>query len=331
MKRFYAVLFCFLCAIAFSWASEARAQNVENSYFSQGNSLYNQKKYEEAISSYIKSIQQAPHSAKKSYLNCARAYSMLKNYAASNQYYAFYQEVAPEGSSDRKFKAEYDAMKRKARQTPYVRDASQTTVLRQVKQMLETGGVFWNRQGNGILAYYDVLMRSGFAEPELYTIQRQIVAGLQAELESNITPPPGQPLPNLDRTGWVYIRNKIEKTRRFQDVPPDETKLRAIETTALAWEAFYRGDYEVANKQFDEACQKSPRLPAAFWGRVMLSFQLEKNDVLLEQIDEAEKVYQESHIQDVAHYFALLRAQVYRNLDNLNESLKWLDIMQGAL
>lgn len=323
--------FCVFGATGICDAQAQTAQPAQNSYLEQGNALYNQKKYDEAIASYIKSIQKTPKSVTKAYLNCARAYSMKKNYAASSEFYSYYEEIEPTAAQDRKFKAEYKAMQKKARNTAFVRDASQTSVLQKVNELLLTQGPFLTRQGNGALAYYDVLLRTGYAAPDLYVMQEKLVRGIESELVSDITPPAGQPLPNLDRPGWEFIRNKVSRARQFADVAPNEELLVAIESTALAWEAYYRGDYDEALERFESTCRSKIPIPVAFWGRIIVGFQQDKNDVLLSQIDEAERAYEAAKITGVAHYFALLRAQVYRNLDDMEQSLHWLNRMQELL
>ena len=328
MRCRISVVVMVLCGL---WCAPSCVYGQEAGYFEQGNALYNSKKYEEAVSSYIRAIQQHPRTQPKAYLNCARAYSMLKNYAASERYYGFYLEVNPSGASDRKVMAEYKAVQKKVSGGGYVRDVSQTSVLEQVERMVAQGGPYWTRQGNGALAYYDVLLRTGFAEPKLARIQADLVVGTVEELKREVTPLPGQPLANLDRVGWEYIRTKIGRIRNFSDVETDMAFLEVLETTARAWEAYYRGDYGESREGFSRACQGNVRLPVAYWGRVILSFQYEDNEVLLEQISEAEKVYEERGVTGVGAAFALLRAQAYRNLGDLKRSLEWLDNMQGAL
>ncbi len=325
------LLTAFIALSCLAFAPFAYAQSVGEDLFLQGNQLYNQKKFAEAVASYGRAIQAQPQSLPKAYLNCARAYSMQKNYGASMQYYTFYAEVEPTAATDKKYKAEVKAIEKKAKSAPYERAVAQTTVLKQLEQNINAGGPYWTRQGNGALAYYDVLIRAGFAEPKLYQLQQQIVNGLVNELENDIRPPAGQPLPNLDRTGWEHIRAKIAKTRQFLDVQPNAARMTAIESLAFAWEAFYRGDSTEAEKQFALACKAVPAIPAAHWGRVMLSFQLENNDVLIEQIDTAERIYKDAGISHTTAYFALLRAQLYRNLGDTQKSLEWLSIMQSAL
>ncbi len=314
-----------LCLIPFA----VFAQSGQD-YFEQGNSLYNQKKYAEATSAYRHAIQAQPISLPKAYLNCARAYSMLKDYSTSFQYYQFYEDVSDTGS-DKKVKAEAKAVEKKAKGESYYRDAAQTTVLNQIETAISEKTPFLTKQGNGILAYYDVLTRAGFAEPELYTLQRQIVKGMTTELMLDVTPPPGQPLPNLDRTGWEFIHTKINKLRQFVDVQPDNKLLEAVEVLATAWETYYRGDYSAAMDAFDTACAYEPALPAAYWGRLMIAFQLEQNDSLLDRIDKTEEIYNKADISQTSHFFALLRAQAYRNLNDIPHSLEWLNIMQSKL
>ncbi len=309
----------------------AFAQSSGEELFLQGNSLYNQKKYQEAVASYVRAIQIQPMGQPKAYLNCARAYTMLKDYPSAQKYYEFYEEVDPDSAADRKVKAEYKAVEKKAKGEDAVANASQMTVLNQINALLSSNGPYLTRQGNGVLAYYDVLIRAGYAEPNLYNIQKKIISGMTTELEIDITPPPGQPLPNLDRTGWEFIHTKISKLHQFADVQPDSKYLAAVETLASAWEAYYRGDYAEAKEAFHTACQYKPALPAAYWGRLMLNFQLENLDVLLDGIKETEAVYKKADITGMEPYFDLLRAQAYRNLGEIEKSLEWLSKMQEGL
>ena len=308
----------------------AYAQASAQDFFEQGNSLYNQKKYSEAVVSYHRAIQMQPKTQVKAYLNCARAYTQLGQYPAAVQYYGFYEKTAADAASDRKFNAEYKAAQKKNKSGSYVRDNAQTTVLKQLEQNIKSGGPFLTQQGNGALAYYDVLVRTGFAEPDLYSIQQRLIAGLGEELELEITPPPSQPLPNLDRTGWEYIRGKIARMRQFSDITPNESRIAAIESLAYAWEAYYKSDYTTAQNMFDAACRVTPAIPAAHWGRLMLAFHLDHSDALLDRIAETEGIYQNAGIEGTAPFFALLRAKAYHNLGDVSNSLKWLKVMNEA-
>lgn len=328
LKSITAVIVIYIVLLIFPGICFSQTSGEE--LFLQGNSLYNQKKYEEAAASYIRAIQIQPIGQPKAYLNCARAYTMLKDYISARKYYEFYEAVDPEAASERKVKAEYKAVERKAKGKTDVSNASHTTILNEINGLFSSHGPYLTRQGNGALAYYDVLIRAGYAEPELYSIQKKIISGMTTELEMDITPPPGQPLPNLDRTGWEFIHTKIVKMHQFADVQPDSRYLSAVESLASAWEAFYRGDYTEAKKAFDTACKYRPELPAAYWGRLMLDFQQEEQSIL-EKISETESVYQKSGATGMAPYFDLLRAQAYRNLGEIEKSLEWLSRMQEEL
>ena len=327
LKQFISAI-AFICTLL---PGLAYSQSSGEELFLQGNNLYNQKKYQEAVASYVRAIQIQPMGQPKAYLNCARAYTMLKDYPSARKYYEFYEEVDPDSAADRKVKAEYKAVEKKAKGQDAVQNASQTTVLNQINTLLASNGPYLTRQGNGALAYYDVLIRAGYAEPDLYYIQKKIISGMTTELEVDITPPPGQPLPNLDRTGWEFIHTKISKLHQFADVQPDSKYLSAVDALATAWEAYYRDDYVEAMKAFNTACQYKPALPAAYWGRLMLNFQLEKVDILLNGISETEAVYKKADITGMEPYFNLLRAQAYRNLREIEKSLESLSKMQEGL
>ncbi|MBQ8035633.1 MAG: tetratricopeptide repeat protein [Proteobacteria bacterium] len=299
-------------------------------YFEQGKAFYNQKKYDDSVTAFKRAIQLQPETIPMAYLNCARAYSMKKDFVSADQYYSFYEEIDQDALKDKKVKAEHSAVSKKANYA-YARDPQQTKVLAQVNEALKMNGPYLTPQNSGALAYYGVLIRTGFAEPELVTIQQKLVKGISQEIEIEIMPPAGQPLPNLDRTGWGYIRQKLSKARQFPDFPVDEKRFQAIEQLVTAWDAYYRSDYEASAKAFDEACKAKPVLPAAYWGRLMLMFQMEKNDGLMAMIDEAEKVYEASGIANTKDYFILLRAQAARNTGDIQKSIQYLNDMHKDL
>jgi tetratricopeptide (TPR) repeat protein len=318
-----------ICGALLLHANTAAAQSSGQDYFLQGNNLYNQKKYAEAIASYHHAIQVQPIGQPRAYLNCARAYSMLKNFAASSQYYAFYNQIDPENASAKKIKAEYKEVQRKAGNQTYTRDSAQTSVLNQLNNSISAGQC-WNRQGNGAFAYYDVLIRAGFAEPELYDIQKKLIDCITTEIENDIRPADGQPLPALDRVGWEYIRNKLSKARKFVDVHPDETRLKAVESTALGWEAYYRGSLSEASSYFKAAASAKPNIVAAWWGQLMMALQNDDSQII-QLIDDTEKVYQNAGIKNTEIYFILIRAQAWRNLGDIDKSMMWLDKIEGAM
>lgn len=307
--------------------AELLAQN-EQEYYLQGNRLYNARKYEEAVASYLRSIQAQPSSQPKAYLNCARAHVMLKNFPAAVKFYEFYFSLVPDAENDKKIRAEYKNAQSKAKGNSVQPDSAQQTVLKQVENHLSEGP-FYNRQGNGALAYYDVLMRAGYADPHIFELQKKLVQGLSSEIEEDILPPKGQPLPNLDRAGWEFIESKLDKTRQFSDVQPDIQRLEAIQHTARAWEAFYRGDYDEARENFDAACSASPAIPAAHWGRLMLAFQTDDFSQITERINQTENIYKDAGVAGVGRYFMLLRAQVDRAQEKMDDCIQTINRIQG--
>ena len=309
--------------------TKAWAQSSQE-YLENGNRFYNAKKYEDAVSSYVKSIQLEPKTQAKAYLNCARAYSMLKDYLNAQRYYDYYFEVSGD-QSDKKVNAEYKAVVRKlAKGAAYVRPDDQARVLVQLQSVMMSGP-FLNRQGGGAFAYYDILMRTGFAEPMLATLQKDLSEGMMREVMVEITPVEGQPLPNLDRLGWEYERTKLQRATQFANVEVDSARMAHLNHTALGWEAYLRSEYARAAEYFDQACDSAHPLPAAYWGRMMTAFHTDSDKDILRYVDLAESVYKQAELGDYTPYFALLRAQVYRNLGDDAATLKQLDIMGAAL
>ncbi|MCL2325373.1 MAG: hypothetical protein FWC40_02575 [Proteobacteria bacterium] len=339
-SRFFVLLLKILlclgaCAVVYGERAAAHAQTSGQEYFEQGNRLYNAKKYAEAVASYIKAIQIAPMSQPMAYLNSARAYSMRNDSLQAKRYYEFYLQVVPAAASDRKVMGEYRAVEKKIKKgQTYVRPPAQVSVIAQLEASLK-GGPFLTRQGGGAFAYYDVLERTGFAEPSIFDYQKRLVSGLVAEIEREISPLAGQPLPNLDRVGWENVRNKLGRVTQFPDVSVDKAKLERIEHTARGWEAYYRGDYVEAASLFALASREEAPILSAFWGLMMAQFQIastEAGDVngIMATIDRTQRVYARNNQGGLEGYFALLKAQAYRNVGDIPKSLEWLSKMQEA-
>ncbi len=332
IRKFFQIgvytLFCF-AALALFTAGSVWAQTSQE-YLEKGNSLYNSKKYDEAVASYVKAIQLEPRTQLKAYLNCARAYSMLKDYLNSQRYYNYYFEVSGD-QSDKKVNAEYKAVTRKlSKEATYVRPEDQARVLVQLQSTMMSGP-FINRQGGGAFAYYDILMRTGFSEPMVATLQKNLVDGLMREIVVDMTPVEGQPLPNLDRIGWEYERMKLQRATQFANVAVDKARVERINHTALGWEAYLRSEYNKAAEHFNQACDEAYPLPAAYWGRMMTAFHTDADADILRYIDQTESIYKKAELGDYTPYFALLRAQVYRSQGNNEAMLQQLDVMGAAL
>ena len=63
----------------------------------------------------------------------------------------------------------------------------------------------------------------------------------------------------------------------------------------------------------------------------MTAFHTDSDKDILRYVDLAESVYKQAELGDYTPYFALLRAQVYRNIGDDAATLKQLDIMGAAL
>lgn len=314
-----------LCA---AYVPAAFAQTSDE-FLAQGNANYNAKKYADAVKSYAKAIQLQPKTQLKAYLNCARAYNMLGDYVNSKRFYDYYFEVSGD-TSDKKVAAEYKAVTRKVKNDQnYVRPDDQARVLVQLQSTMMSGP-YINSQGGGAAAYYNFLMRTGFAEPMIADLQKQLVNGILSEISEEILPIQGQPLPALDRVGWENERNKLAKATQFVDVTPDQTLVKRIENTAFGWEAYHKSDYVQAVQFFDAACDDNHPIPAAYWGRMMTAFHTDSDEAIFQMIDKTESIYKQAgYVYDA--FFALLRAQVYKSQAKYNEALEQLDKMGASL
>lgn len=325
MKHFLNTLFCTLLAVV-SFCSVAQAQSSGQEFFERGNKLYNSQKYAEAVSAYQKAIQLSPRSQTNAYLNCARAYNMLKDYVQAERYYDFYIQLVPSAENDRKVKGELKAVASKAAKLPtYTVPESQRNVLDQLNASLKESGPILTAQNGGALAYYDVLLRTGFSEPALIEFQRKLAAGLYQELLIDVSPSQAQPLPTLDRMGWERVRNKIQRILQFTDVQKNLPQIQRIEKTAIGWETYFKGDYALAQASFREACTGNEPILAACWGRAVAACQTQSDESVLGYIDEAQKAYDQAQHVGVKPYLNVLRAKAYSNMGKFDDSLRYLE------
>ncbi len=308
----------------------ASAQSSAQEFYSEGNANYNNKKYEDAVKLYIKAIQLQPKTMIKAYLNCARAYSMLNDFVNSKRFYDYYFEVSG-NTADKKITAEYKAVVKKLKPSDtYVRPEEQARALVQLESTMMSGPYINNTNG-GALSFYAILIRTGFSEPMIADLQKQLANGILQEVLQEIQPVEGQPLPNLDRLGWEFERSKLSKAAQFPDVQPDAALLARIEKTAMGWEAYLKSEYTLAAQYFDAACDDEHPIPAAYWGRMMTAFHVDADAAIFKRIDQTEHVYKEAGYVHYDAYFALLRAQVYKSQGKFDQALEELDKMGAAL
>ncbi len=293
------------------WDSRVSQEAIDQ--YKQGNKLYNQKEYLQAIRAYHKVLQQYPTLMPKAYLNCARAYNLNEQYELSLQFYEYYFELVPKPANARKIRAEMRRVKSRAGDSSDLNNSSQLKARDQLEEALSTNRNALVGTDDGIYAYYLVLLRTGYVNPNLLQIQKKLSRRIEKELVAMLTPSKDNVLPNLDRQGWDEVKNHVTILDKFPETVYDQNLTRAAYLCADAWQAYYRDDATRAASLFAESHQTYP-LDAASWGTVIAAFKTQPASELIGIINQCEAHYKEKSTSYQPRYFATLRAKAYLNM-----------------
>jgi len=328
MRRASGRIALVVAGLLIAWVSltprSAAAQTWED-FYRLGTDAYNDKKFSEAISNYAKAIQAAPASAKRAYLNMARAYYQMKQYPEAHRYYAWYLEMEP---GDRRARGELKGARRKTRldEPPSITTDAQSAALQQLQKAIEEG-VFVAPDGGGAMAFYDVLLRTRYAAPNLAAIQQTLASGLLREALQVATPPPGRPVPELDRAGWDAIKARVARATSFSDAQVDAQLATALVELANGWQAYLKADYQEALTRFDAAIASQEALLAAHWGRalaVMFTDGTLDQKKTLDALDAAAAAF-ESVQRSPAPFVPLMRAKALQAAGKADEAAEIVD------
>ncbi len=255
-------------AVLMLWPGGGWAQSADD-YTRLGNEAYNTKKFAEAVAAYVKAIQADPAGALRAYVNCARAHNKMGHFPEALAYYQWYLELAPQADDVRKVREELNGVRRRVSGEPgSILTVAQKTALQQVEEALRAGP-FLTSDGGGAVAAYDVLLRTGFATPQLIGLRQALGRGLEEEIRQVMTPAPGMPTAALDRAGWALVRERMERMMALQNESLTSAWRDAVLATASAWEHYFRGNYAAAAVDFAQAVATEPALLSAHWGRAL--------------------------------------------------------------
>ena len=177
-----------------------------------GNQAYNKGEYDNAIGHYVTAIQTTPEHP-TAYRNLARAHFWKENYAAAVVYYDDYFLIVKEGDLDSIRDERKLAVERAGNQI-YKTPKDQLMALRAFKKQM-VDGVGYSKGGGGAYGLYRVLLRTGFASPELIEFKKQLARKVFDEFEAYLLPEPGQVAPTLDLEGWQLQAERINNARQL--------------------------------------------------------------------------------------------------------------------
>lgn len=307
------------------FASTASAQTAAQ-FIKVGNNAYNSGKYNEAVAAYISAIQAEPLTAAKAYLNAARAYNQLGQYAESAQYYEWFSELSPDSSDLSKARAELKRVKKK------IKKGDNTNILTPTQQSAITAleaamksGPFLDSQGGGAYGAYDIVLKTGYATPKLAPMKLALAQGLAKEALALVKPEPGQPSASLDTDGWSLIRERMTKLKELDPNALDVNVAEGIDALAQGWAEYAKGNYPDARKLFQHSISLAPKLLAAQWGRaltMLYDYNVEL-DEMLAVIDDVQAAYVlEGSLIDT--HFLLLKAIALQNAGKKRDAAKLL-------
>ncbi|OIP32965.1 MAG: hypothetical protein AUK47_19785 [Deltaproteobacteria bacterium CG2_30_63_29] len=313
------------------FAVTASAQNAAQ-FIKVGNNAYNSGKYAEAVAAYISAIQTEPLTATKAYLNVARAYNQLGQYAESAQYYAWFGELSPDSSDLQKANAELKRVKKKikAGDPTNILTPTQESAIKSLEAAMKSGP-FLDSHGGGAYGAYDIILKTGYATPKLAAMKVALAAGLQKEALALVKPELGQPTASLDTDGWALIRERMAKVKELDPAGVDANATEGVEALAEGWTEYAKGNYADAKKLFEHAISLKPQLLAAQWGRALTmiyDFNVEL-DEMLAFIDEVEALYKADGSLIETH-FVVLRAIALQNAGKKREAAKLLNALSSA-
>jgi len=292
---------------------EAQAEAVEE-MVREGNRAYNKRKYDQAVRAYTLAIQAAPDRAFKAYLNMARAYNQLRKYDHAAQYYEWYLGLEDPQRSKRdrrKVEAEFKRVaRRRSKPVKNIVTTDQQNILVQLRGSLSEGP-FLTAEGGGALATYRLLIRTGYAAPDLRLLQQALASGLVEEAFRESLPFPGAPIPASGRDGWNLVMKRLDQAERFGYDASMQSIAIGLRATARGWQAYFAGDFKRALDSFSDAITGYDKILAAHWGRVLASARLDSGDfaTTLKLLDEAEASYRAQH-RELQPFMPLLRARI---------------------
>ncbi len=319
-----------LLVVAIGHSTQLRAQEgSEDAGYSkvlkEANAAYNEGKYDAAEDGYVRAVQARPEEAVP-YRNLARTYFWQSDYAPAVAYYDIYMRQASDADDIEQVRAERKLASSRAGGEPWAMPESQHMALQALEEQLE-GGSAYTSGGGGAWGLYQTLLRTGFAQPELARLRRQMVSRLLGEFEGQLVTATDQPTPRLELEDWQLQQERLDAAKSASS---DPAVMEALERRSLIPEAataLLNGRYERAVTLAGEAAEKNPDMPFIRWFEVSALVEAEQPERALEAVDALAKTLKERAPQHLG-YVRIVRASVLERLGRHDEAA---DIYLGVI
>ncbi|MFP4599120.1 MAG: tetratricopeptide repeat protein [Persicimonas sp.] len=291
----------------------------------EANAAYNEGKYDAAEEGYVLAVQARPEEAVP-YRNLARTYFWQSDYAPAVAYYDMYMQQASGAEDIEQVRAERKLASSRAGGEPWAVPESQQMALSALEEQLDSGSAY-TRGGGGAWGLYQTLLRTGFAQPELARLRRQVVSRLLGEFEGRLVTDTDQPTPRLDLEDWQIQKERLDAAKSVSSDPAVNEALARRSLIPETATALLNGRYEQAVTLAKEAGEENPDMPFIRWFEVSALVEADQAERALEAVDALAKSLEDSAPQHLG-YVRIVRASVLERLGRHDEAA---DIYLGVI
>lgn len=293
----------------------------------QGNKAYNQEDYETAIGAYTKAIQAAPMQP-EAYRNMARALFWQGQYDASLAYYDTYLVTFPGAQDTQQIQKERRLTGERATK-PWTLPESQRVAMRQLEDKLDAGPAY-TRGGGGAWKSYQMLLRTGYAQPGLAKLKKRLFEQLIDEFDEILVTEQGQPSPQVTLEEWQLERARLKAAGQLiTSEAPEVTELAAREHIPEAAIDLLMSRFEEAATHAELATQQNPDLILVRWYRISALMRANRAEAALGVLQDLKPLLQE---QDPAQlsYYQVVRAMILQRLGQHDDAASiYVGIFRG--
>ncbi|MBN1946403.1 MAG: tetratricopeptide repeat protein [Bradymonadales bacterium] len=243
-------------------------------YYDQARGAYRQRDYQQASTLLRQAIQAEPSGARY-YIGLARAYFYLEDWEQAVYYYDLYLEHFLDHARQARRSADRESAVRREREeanshradrtVPPSAPPSQQAALEAFRQRLATGPIL-NEENTGAYFFYQTLLRTGYAHPDLQQIHRQLADALVAEDKACFEPTDDSliPVATVERWGLVHERYRIAGNLGHDTQSDPSIAARIL--AAQGQIDLVNGNYTQATDRFGQAIEQDPSLLSAYYG-----------------------------------------------------------------
>ncbi|MFB6262675.1 MAG: tetratricopeptide repeat protein [Bradymonadaceae bacterium] len=221
--------------------------------YERARKAYNAEKYQRAARLYVQAIQLTPDRPKL-YRDLARTYFWRGDYARAVVYYDDYIRLSPDSADLKDVRSERKLAANRAGKKVWTLPSIQKDVLDALREKLSNGPAY-TEGGGGAWGLYRTLLRTGYARPDLRTLQNRMYRNLTGQFRSKLDTSSGQPTPTLDLDDWQLQAARLAAARKLvlsEDRREAVDQLQLVVDTALALlNSKYRRAADLARRALD--------------------------------------------------------------------------------